>query len=234
MKFYLGTHQPHWLKDERFAHVPLFISRRTLNKLRTPPRACTSFALDSGGFTELQMYGRWTLTAEQYAAEVWRYVHAYGQRLEWVAPQDWMCEPLVLAGGKASRGIGVCMAVLAVAVFPKNRLPGWRVTCAGIIKKFPWMSERSIWRDLAERHRQRMEAITGRNLHRIPFRRIAEDLPGVVRRLAAWLPGDGDPVSLAADLSLENQKHRTKKTRARQLPMDSWTLLLPRHFREDT
>lgn len=92
----------------------------------------------------------------------------------------------------------------------------------------------SIWRKLAEGHRQRMEAVTGRNLHRIPFRRIAEDLPGVVRRLAAWLPGDGDPVSLAADLSLENQKHRTKKTRARQLPMDSWTLLLPRHFREDT
>jgi hypothetical protein len=105
MQFYLGTHQPHWLKDERFAGVPLFVSRRTLNKLKTPPRAGTSFALDSGGFTELQMYGRWTLNAAQYAEEVGRYIRHYGRRLRWVAPQDWMCEPLVLAGGKAARGI---------------------------------------------------------------------------------------------------------------------------------
>ena len=27
MKFYLGTHQPHWLGDPRFTGVPLFISR---------------------------------------------------------------------------------------------------------------------------------------------------------------------------------------------------------------
>jgi hypothetical protein len=105
MMFFLGTHQPNWLKDERFSRVPLFISRRTLNKLKTPPYAGTSFALDSGGFTELQMFGRWTLTADQYAEEVGRYVRFYGKRLEWVAPQDWMCEPLVLAGGRAARGI---------------------------------------------------------------------------------------------------------------------------------
>jgi hypothetical protein len=105
MLFYLGTHMPHWLKDERFADVPLFISRRTLNRLGTPPRACTAFALDSGGFTELQMFGRWTLNAEQYADEVGRYIRHYGKHLHWVAPQDWMCEPLVLAGGNAARGV---------------------------------------------------------------------------------------------------------------------------------
>jgi hypothetical protein len=104
MQFYLGTHQPHWLADERFAGVPMFISRRTLNKYKTPPRAVTSFALDSGGFTELQMYGRWTLNADQYAQEVGRYIALYGKRLKWVAPQDWMCEPLVLSGGPAPRG----------------------------------------------------------------------------------------------------------------------------------
>ena len=69
------------------------------------PKAVTSFALDSGGFTELQMYGRWTLTAEQYADDVRRYVRHFGKKLRWVAPQDWMCEPIVLTGGQASRGV---------------------------------------------------------------------------------------------------------------------------------
>lgn len=105
MKFFLGTHQPHWLRDDRFASVPLFISRRRLADYKTLPPAAGSFALDSGGFTELQMHGKWQLTAEQYAEEVSRYIAFYGRRLLWVAPQDWMCEPIVLAGGKASRGV---------------------------------------------------------------------------------------------------------------------------------
>jgi hypothetical protein len=105
MQFYLGTHQPQWLRDERFADVPLFISRRTLGRRRSLPDAATSFALDSGGFTELQMHGRWTMSAEQYAEDVQRYVRHYGKRLLWIAPQDWMCEPIVLAGGRAARGI---------------------------------------------------------------------------------------------------------------------------------
>lgn len=101
----MGTHQPHWLADERIEGAPLFISRRRLAPYRTLPAAATTFALDSGGFTELQMYGKWTLTADQYAEEVGRYVRHYGKKLQWVAPQDWMCEPIVLAGGPASRGI---------------------------------------------------------------------------------------------------------------------------------
>lgn len=105
MKFFLGTHQPHWLHDERFVGVPLFISRRRLATYKTLPVAETRFALDSGGFTELQMYGRWTLSASQYAEEVGRFVRFYGRKLCWVAPQDWMCEPLVISGGNASRGI---------------------------------------------------------------------------------------------------------------------------------
>ena len=104
MQFYLGTHQPHWLKDDRFADVPLFVSRRTLNKLVTKPEAVTPFALDSGGFTELQMYGRWTIDTDQYVEEIGLYIKAYGRRLHWVAPQDWMCEPLVISGGMGRRG----------------------------------------------------------------------------------------------------------------------------------
>lgn len=48
MKFYLGTHQPHWLADERFTEVPLFVSRRTLARYATMPRAVAPWSLDSG------------------------------------------------------------------------------------------------------------------------------------------------------------------------------------------
>lgn len=102
--FWLGTHQPQWLADLRCAGVPLFVSRRTLAQRKTLPRAVTSWALDSGGFTELQMHGRWTITPAAYVAEVRRFRDEVGG-LAWAAPQDWMCEPIVLRGGEAARGI---------------------------------------------------------------------------------------------------------------------------------
>jgi hypothetical protein len=104
MQFFLGTHMPSWLAEPRFADVPLFVSRRTLAQRKNLPRAAGSWALDSGGFTELQMHGEWKLTAREYAAEVRRFRDEIG-RMEWAAPQDWMCEPIVLAGGRASGGI---------------------------------------------------------------------------------------------------------------------------------
>jgi len=93
MNFYLGTHRPNWLKETA---VPLFVSRRTLSRYRKMPRAIGSWALDSGGFTELNMHGRWTLSACAYADEVRRYRDEVGG-MDWAAPQDWMCEPFVTA-----------------------------------------------------------------------------------------------------------------------------------------
>ena len=93
MRFYLGTHRPRWLAC---LDVPLFVSRRTLAPLRTPPRARGPWALDSGGFTELTMHGRWTVAPADYAREVTRLRDEVG-RLEWAAPMDWMCEPAVRA-----------------------------------------------------------------------------------------------------------------------------------------
>lgn len=93
MRFYLGTHQPHWLAT---SDVPLFVSRRRLAGRRSLPRARVPWALDSGGFTELAMHGRWTVSAAQYAAEARRFRDEIG-RMEWAAPQDWMCEPWMLA-----------------------------------------------------------------------------------------------------------------------------------------
>jgi hypothetical protein len=92
--FYLGSHQPHWLR----LGVPLFVSDRRLRRYRTLPPAATSWALDSGGFTELSQYGTWDTgpTPKQYVARIRRYRDEIGH-LAWAAPQDWMCEPFILA-----------------------------------------------------------------------------------------------------------------------------------------
>lgn len=95
MKFYLGTHRPNWLGDARFVDVPLFVSRRTLEPIRKLPRAVTRWALDSGGFTELSMHGAWKTAPAEYVAQVRRFRDEVGS-LDWVAPMDWMCEPIML------------------------------------------------------------------------------------------------------------------------------------------
>ncbi len=95
-RFLLGTHQPHWLRLG--LDVPLFVSDRRLRSYRTLPRADVAWALDSGGFTELGTYGSWEYgpTPRQYANRVRRYRDEVG-RLDWAAPQDWMCEPHLIA-----------------------------------------------------------------------------------------------------------------------------------------
>lgn len=94
-RFFLGAHHPHWLADARFADVPLFVSHRALARYRTLPHAVGSWALDSGGFTELSLHGRWTLPPADYARAVLRYRDEVGG-LVWASPQDWMCEPVML------------------------------------------------------------------------------------------------------------------------------------------
>lgn len=93
MDFWLGTHEVSWLKR---LDVPLFVSRRRLDRQQALPRALAPWALDSGGFTELHLFGAWTVDVITYARSVARYAQEVG-RLAWAAPQDWMCEPSVLA-----------------------------------------------------------------------------------------------------------------------------------------
>ncbi len=110
--FYLGTHRPTWLAHPRIAQlgVPLFVSRTTLagrpgrriTERRSLPRATTRWALDSGGFSELDRYGRWTITPREYVAEVRLCVDEIGS-LDWAAPQDWMTEERIVA----KTGLGV-------------------------------------------------------------------------------------------------------------------------------
>jgi len=92
MKFYLGTHRPYWLDK---VNVPLMVSRRTLAGRKTLPKAIQPWVLDSGGFTELNLFGGWSVPAAVYAAELRRLHDEVGQ-LEWAAGQDWMCEPWIL------------------------------------------------------------------------------------------------------------------------------------------
>ncbi|MEV6602731.1 hypothetical protein [Kutzneria sp. NPDC051319] len=99
MRFYLGTHQPAWLS--RDLGVPLLVSHRRLAGRRSLPRATGPWALDSGGFTELSLYGAWRTDARTYVAAVRRYAEEIGQ-LDWAAGQDWMVESDVRARTGAS------------------------------------------------------------------------------------------------------------------------------------
>jgi hypothetical protein len=112
MKFLLGTHEPSWLADPRFRNVPLFVSARRLRRYRRLPRAVTSWALDSGGFTELRLHRRWAISAAQYVREVRRWRDEIGSML-WAAPMDWMVEHDVLGDVVAilaGRGTGLTVA----------------------------------------------------------------------------------------------------------------------------
>ncbi len=90
--FLLGTHQPGWLTR---LDVPLFVSHRTLRDRKQLPRARCRWALDSGGFTELTLYGCWQISLGEYVEAVARYQAEVGN-LVWASPQDWMCEPTML------------------------------------------------------------------------------------------------------------------------------------------
>lgn len=92
MRFYLGTHVASWLRE---TDIPLFISHRTLRDYKTLPRARGRWALDSGAFTELSMFGEWRMSVAEYAESVWRYQAEVGN-LDWISPMDYMCEPFML------------------------------------------------------------------------------------------------------------------------------------------
>ena len=94
MLFWLGTCEPHWLGLYR---VPFFVSRRRIAKRvrKKFPKALAPWALDSGGFTELKMFGRWTVTAREYVGQMRSWRDRIGN-MAWAAPQDWMCEPFMV------------------------------------------------------------------------------------------------------------------------------------------
>lgn len=91
--FYLGTHVlAHIDKTE----YPLFVSFRQLRKRKKKPfKRSEPIYVDSGGFSELSLYGEWTINPEEYISELKR-LKNLGLNFGWVAPQDYMVEPVML------------------------------------------------------------------------------------------------------------------------------------------
>lgn len=100
-KLYVGSHQVNWLWDGA-VDFPLFVSHRRLKLRGTLRPAVTGWALDSGGFTELSQFGRWTVSPREYCEAVARYDREIG-RLEWCSIQDEMCEPGIIHGGRVGQ-----------------------------------------------------------------------------------------------------------------------------------
>lgn len=97
--FFLGAHHPTWLER---VNVPLFVSLRRLIDRRgrdRMPRPRTEWAMDSGGFTELQQFGEWRDHPQTFGAAVVRVLDDMATPPVFVAPQDWMCEPWIIHGG---------------------------------------------------------------------------------------------------------------------------------------
>jgi hypothetical protein len=99
--FYLGFHQPRALE---YSPVPLFIALPRLRRYAcTPdrmPKAFGPWALDSGGFTQIQRHGQWLEHPDSYGSAVVRILDECGWPPDFAAPQDWMCEPWVVLGGR--------------------------------------------------------------------------------------------------------------------------------------
>jgi hypothetical protein len=102
LTMYLGAGEPRWLETAP-ADVPLFVSASRLARYRRSgdhmPHARRGWALDSGGFTELQQHGEWSTDPDEFGGMVTRFADECGAPPEWCAPQDWMCEPWVMSGG---------------------------------------------------------------------------------------------------------------------------------------
>lgn len=88
MRFFLGVGHLGWLAS---AGVPLFYAYPRIRSAKEMPQAAAPWALDSGGFSELQRNGGWTFSEQEYVDGVRRLATA-GQ-LEFVCPMDWPCSP---------------------------------------------------------------------------------------------------------------------------------------------
>lgn len=99
MKFLTGSHQAVFVVKEEVVkrNAPLFLSRPSLSRQKSFHRALVDWYQDSGGFTQLQKYGQWTITAEEYVAESRRFAAGLGMPVDaW--PRDCMTEPWVIFG----------------------------------------------------------------------------------------------------------------------------------------
>lgn len=139
MKFYLGTAIPAWLRRDQLAGIPLFLSLPRLAVKRTIPPARWPLALDSGGFSELKMHGRWRAGPVEYVESVRRCVAGLGsQWVDFVAIQDWMTEPVVINGGHTKDGTFVGTG-LSVAEHQRRTVDSYLALTA-LAPEIPWLA----------------------------------------------------------------------------------------------
>lgn len=103
--YYLGIHEPSWLNHHD--DVPKFISAARLDRIvsrddQWPYRCVDQYAIDSGAYSALtndkNRWTPWWLPAETYASKILSFATDTGRPPDFVAPQDWPCEPQVRAG----------------------------------------------------------------------------------------------------------------------------------------
>lgn len=89
--FYVGLHQP---ADA----VHFDMSCISINRLRgrRKPVECDKVLVDSGAFTELNLYGGYRHGVEEYAAELHRLYVSGVVKISAAVAQDYMCEPFML------------------------------------------------------------------------------------------------------------------------------------------
>lgn len=92
LRFFVGLHHPHVA-----AHFPIAcISVRAIWG-RKKPIPNVEVLLDSGAFTELNLYGKYRAEVDEYADEIYR-LHTSGVvKMAAAVAQDYMCEPFMLA-----------------------------------------------------------------------------------------------------------------------------------------
>jgi hypothetical protein len=96
-QLYTGTHLPGWAWSGK-VDFPLFVSHRRLSRYKRLRPSLVQCAIDSGGYSELSLFGEWRTSPREYAEAVARYDAELGPgRVEWAAPQDHMCEAHILA-----------------------------------------------------------------------------------------------------------------------------------------
>lgn len=103
MIFYTGAHHPNWLTAST---IPLFISATTLARYRTSGNAWpirgtgARWAGDSGAFAALMLARDgdnhpWSMDFESYGGMWLRLTQEIGRQPDFLAIQDWPCEPAV-------------------------------------------------------------------------------------------------------------------------------------------
>jgi hypothetical protein len=90
--FYLGTHIPSWAWTMK---IPLCISHARLRERKTLRETAGRWMLDSGSYSMLSQNHMYIETPIYYIKRA-RYYANYMGMPDFMAPQDWMCEPWMI------------------------------------------------------------------------------------------------------------------------------------------